>query len=64
MLNELTVWMDAIPRNAQGGVFDEDTENGILVFQRTCMLPETGRVDRRTWNALIGTYAKMLEENA
>ncbi len=64
MLNELTVWMDAIPRNAQGGVFDEDTENGILIFQRTNLLPETGRVDRRTWNALVGAYAKMLEENA
>lgn len=64
MLNELTVWIDAIPRNAQGGVYDEDTENGIVVFQRTHLLPETGRVDRKTWNALIGTYAKMLEENA
>ncbi|MBQ7338392.1 MAG: peptidoglycan-binding protein [Clostridia bacterium] len=63
ILNELSVWMDGIPRNAQGGIYDEDTENGIILFQRASLLPETGRVDRTTWNALILAYNRMQEES-
>jgi peptidoglycan hydrolase-like protein with peptidoglycan-binding domain len=63
ILNELAVWMDGIPRNSQSGVFDEDTQNGTLLFQRKNLLPETGRVDRSTWNALVDAYGQMAREN-
>ena len=59
ILNELSTQLDDIPRNAQGGLFDEDTEQGIRVFQRTHLLKETGRVDKSTWNALVSAYNQM-----
>lgn len=64
LLNELTLWMDDIPRNAQSGVFDRETEQGVLEFQRAQLLEETGRVDRMTWNALLAAYGAMAQENA
>ncbi len=59
ILNELSVQLDDIPRNAQSGLFDDDTENGVLIFQRARQLPATGRVDRQTWNALVTAYQQM-----
>jgi peptidoglycan hydrolase-like protein with peptidoglycan-binding domain len=64
MLNELSVWFDDLPRNNQGGVFDEDTENGVRLFQGVHLLPTTGRVDRATWEAMVHSYQRMLKENA
>ena len=64
MLNELSTEMIEIPRNAQGGLFDEDTEQGILQFQRAHLLKETGRVDKATWNALVRAYNQMLGESS
>ena len=64
ILNELSTEMVDIPRNAQGGLFDEDTEQGIRTFQRTHLLKETGRVDKTTWNALVSAYNQMQRESS
>ncbi len=63
ILNELSVWFDELPRNNQGGVYDEDTEQGIRLFQQANLLPDTGRVDRATWDALVRAYQQMVNEN-
>ena len=34
------------------GVFDDDTEKAVLNFQATHRVPETGRVDKNTWDLL------------
>ena len=63
ILNELTLSYDDIPRNDQSGLYDEDTENGILAFQRTHTLPATGKVDKMTWNALVEAYNVISEHD-
>ena len=64
MLNELSTEHVDIPRNAQGGLYDEDTEQGIRNFQRSHMLKETGRVDKTTWNALVSAYNQLQRESS
>lgn len=64
ILNELSTEIVEIPRNAQGGLYDEDTEQGIRHFQRTHLLKETGRVDKTTWNALVRAYNQMQRESS
>ena len=59
MLNELSVQHDQIPRNAQSGLFDTDTEAGVMALQRAMLLPVTGRVDRQTWNAMVDAYHQL-----
>ena len=34
------------------GVFDDNTEKAVLNFQATHRVPETGRVDKNTWDLL------------
>ncbi|MBQ8510051.1 MAG: peptidoglycan-binding protein [Clostridia bacterium] len=38
------------------GIYDDATMEDIRVFQRAHNLPQTGEVDRRTWNALASDY--------
>ncbi|MBQ8718536.1 MAG: peptidoglycan-binding protein [Clostridia bacterium] len=64
ILNELSTEIVDIPRNAQGGMYDEDTEQGIRSFQRTHLLKETGRVDKTTWNALVAAYNQMQRQSS
>lgn len=40
-----------------GNTFDEQTENAVRAVQRKNGLPETGIVDRDTWNAIVRSYA-------
>lgn len=63
ILNELTLSYDDIPRNDQSGLYDEDTENGVLAFQRIHALPRTGKVDKMTWNALVEAYNIISDHN-
>ncbi len=64
ILNELSTEIIDIPRNAQGGLYDEDTEEGIRYFQRAHLLKETGRVDKATWNALVRAYNQLQRESS
>ena len=41
-----------------GNTFDEQTENAVRAVQRKNGLPETGIVDRDTWNAIVLSYAE------
>lgn len=40
-----------------GNTFDEQTESAVRAVQRKNGLPETGVVDRDTWNAIVRSYA-------
>ncbi len=40
----------------QSGIYDDDTESLISVFQEKNLIPSTGRVDRETWDALAIQY--------
>ena len=42
------------------GVFDDRTEQAVLNFQATHRVPETGRVDKGTWNLLAAGHRPMV----
>lgn len=41
-------------------IFGPQTEEAVRTFQSLYGLPETGEVDRATWNALLGAYETLL----
>ena len=56
ILNELRISYDTLPSFEANGIYDEETANAIKEIQRIHLLPITGRVDRRTWNAISDAY--------
>ena len=38
------------------GNYDTETAKAVSYFQKLCLLPQTGEVDKRTWNYLVGAY--------
>lgn len=38
------------------GNYDAETAKAVAYFQKLCLLPQTGEVDKRTWNYLVGAY--------
>ena len=61
MLNELRVLYGDIPLNAQNGVYDEATRQGVLEFQRRHNLPQNDRVDLTTWNAMTDAFRRLYD---
>ena len=43
------------------GLYDEETTSRIRLFQQKNQLPETGIIDRPTWDHLAGAYDKFLD---
>lgn len=43
------------------GEYDRQTADSVRSFQKTYGLPETGVIDRRTWNDLFDAYAGIVE---
>ena len=46
----------AFPTILQSGIYDDDTESTIVIFQKKNFISPTGRVDRETWDALAIQY--------
>ena len=55
-LSELDLIYEGNDRVVQSGVYDEATATAVRELQRRAMLPETGEVDRATWDALATVY--------
>ena len=56
-------YYDQLPRwqpSNIDGVFGPQTREAVSAYQRMMGLPETGIVDRRTWNELVSTYQSVL----
>ena len=56
-------YYDQLPRwqiNQLDGVFGPQTREAVTAYQRMMGLPETGAVDRTTWNELLSTYQSIL----
>ena len=56
MLAELAVIYDEQITVPHSGVYDEDTAEAVKDFQARHGLPETGEVDRATWDAIASTF--------
>ena len=52
MLNQLSLVYDFMPTVGTSGMFDENTLEAVMTFQREFSPPVTGVVDRRTWQAI------------
>ena len=57
LLQVLSSFYPEVPGPEQDGVYGEETRQAVLAFQRASGLPETGEVDRATWEAIYQAYA-------
>ena len=62
MLGRLALVYDFMPTVAESGVFDENTLEAVMRFQREFAPPVTGVVDRRTWQAIHNKYEQAQEK--
>lgn len=62
-LSVVGAYYDALPRigaEEVDGVFGPQTRDAVIAYQRMMGLPQTGVVDRATWNALVSTYESVV----
>ena len=55
MLNVIGEYYDNMPNAQISGTFGSDTAQCIKNFQKRSNLPQSGNVDRQTWNMLVKT---------
>lgn len=60
-LRAVSFYDESVPRIAVDGIFGRETTQAVAAFQNGRALPETGRVDRATWDALYAMYLAILE---
>ena len=60
MLNHLARTIQALPRLAETGIFDEETLEAVMIFQRDNNLPVTGIVNQVTWDTITALYFDQL----
>ena len=46
------------------GIWESDTRDAIINFQKSRSLPVTGTVDRQTWNTLKAEYDRSVAKNS
>lgn len=56
MLDELTLEYEGLEGVPQNGIYGQETAQAVRAFQRRNLLPETGEVDKKTWDALVRSY--------
>lgn len=61
ILEVLSLYYDSIPAVAYTGIFDEQTRQSVIEFQKTMGLPATGIVDNETWNVLFNTFLGIID---
>ena len=56
VISAIEVAYDIFDNSVITGVYDEKTMENVRRFQKINKLPETGLVDRKTWNSLSRSY--------
>lgn len=56
VLNELRISYDTLPLLVITGIYDDPTARSVTEFQRIHGIPQSGRVNRNTWNRLSEEY--------
>ncbi len=57
----VAAYYEAVPTIVINGYYDAATENAVKAFQRIYGLPQTGIVDKTTWEELYRAYAGIAE---
>lgn len=60
LLDALSSSIPELPPLAIDLIFGQQTEEAVRIFQSLYGIPQTGEVDRTTWNALVDAYAALL----
>ena len=60
MLNEISILYDNLENVEINGFFDEATQAAVSEFQKRNLFPQSGRVDKRTWDRLVISYENIL----
>ncbi len=55
-LNMIAEFNDFIPTVPIDGIFGPQTRNAVIAFQQSEGIPQTGVIDRQTWDALYSRY--------
>ncbi len=56
MLNEISILYDLPDTIEIDGNYGDNTERAVTEFQKRNLFPQTGRVDKRTWDRLVKAY--------
>lgn len=62
LLEVVGEFVPGIPVPETTGTYDDATREAVLAFQRYAGLPETGEVDRETWDALYNDFLPIENE--
>lgn len=60
MLRIISFRYPQFPHLTPTGLFDEETLEAVMIFQRDFFPPVTGQVDNATWDAVVTLYRKVL----
>ena len=60
MLNEISVLYDNLENVEINGFFDEATQASVSEFQKRNLFPQSGRVNKKTWDRLVISYENAL----
>ena len=63
-LRQLSYFNEDISPVVINGVWNDETRNALIAFQRSNGLSPTGVADEQTWNLLFSQYRNSLEENS
>ena len=63
-LRQLSYFDDEIEPIAINGIWNDETRNALIAFQKINGLAPTGVADEQTWNLLFAQYQNSLEENS
>lgn len=61
MLRTLSFQYPVLPQLIPSGIFDENTLEAVMIFQREFFPPVTGRVDNGTWDAIVARFLSALD---
>ena len=61
ILSLISEFYPSVPRLAQNGIFDTQTQQAVIAFQQLMRLNPDGIVGPATWSALYDTYLGILE---
>lgn len=56
MLSELTLIFPEFSNLKTDGIYGDKTADAVRIFQARALCPETGSVDRETWNTLVRIF--------
>ena len=63
MLGEIRLQYDNLEEVAQTGIYDRETDTAVREFQTRNLLPVTGKVNKATWDFLVGAYDVTYKDN-